>query len=357
MSTIAVLGAGVMASALTNPARDNGHEVHLIGTHLDTEIIDSIAATGVHPVLGVRLDAGVIPHQLADADQIVPAADVVMVGVNSFGIEWAGDQLARLLRPGQKVLVVTKGVHAEADGTLRILPHVLQQAVGGELAAAVTWSAIVGPCIAGELAVRRDSCVVFNGEDQASLDELAGIYRTDYYHVWTSTDFIGHEVGAATKNVYAFGAGFAAGILRARGEQDAPYVMFNYSAALFAQGSREVHQFIELLGGDPRTADGLGGVGDMFVTSMGGRNVRAGEYVGQGIPFSEVREVHMKGITLEGVAAIGVIGEALEKLTDRGVVRPGDFPLARYLHRIVTRDVALEMPWSSFFGGEPATPR
>ena len=32
MTTIAVLGAGVMASALTNPARDNGHEVRLIGT-------------------------------------------------------------------------------------------------------------------------------------------------------------------------------------------------------------------------------------------------------------------------------------------------------------------------------------
>lgn len=352
MSTIAVLGAGVMASALTNPARDNGHEVHLIGTHLDAGIIDAIAATGVHPVLGVRLDPGVIPHQLAEADDIVPAADVVMVGVNSFGIEWVGAQLARLLRPGQKVLVVTKGLHADADGTLRILPYVLQEAVGRELADAVTWSAIVGPCIAGELAVRRDSCVVFNGEDQASLDELAVIYRTGYYHVWTSTDFVGHEVGAATKNVYAFGAGFAPGILRARGEQDSPYVMYNYSAALFAQGSREIRQFIALLGGDPRTGEGLGGVGDMFVTSMGGRNVRAGEYVGQGIPFSQVRDVYMKGITLEGVAAVRVIGGALEKLTGRGVVGADDFPLARFLHRVVTEDAPLEMPWSTFFGGE-----
>ncbi|MGC3953781.1 MAG: glycerol-3-phosphate dehydrogenase [Propionicimonas sp.] len=353
MATIAVLGAGVMASALTNPARDNGHEVHLIGTHLDTAIIDSIAATGVHPVLDVQLDPGVVPHQLAEADDIVPQADVVMVGVNSFGIEWAGEQLARLLRPGQKVLVITKGLHADPDGTLRILPRVLQEAVGPELAGAVTWSAIVGPCLANALAIRRDTCVVFNGEDQASLDELAGLYRTDYYHVWTSTDFVGHEVGAATKNVYAFGFGFAPGILKARGEQDAPFVMFNYSAALFAQGSREVHQFIELLGGDPRTGDGLAGVGDMLVTSLGGRNVRAGEYVGQGIPFSQVRDVHMKGITLEGVAAVTVIGAALEKLTARGVVAAEDFPLARYLYRVVTEDLPLDLPWSSFFGGEP----
>ncbi|HSN10591.1 MAG TPA: glycerol-3-phosphate dehydrogenase, partial [Propionibacteriaceae bacterium] len=42
MATIAVLGAGVMASALTNPARDNGHEVRLVGTHLDDDIIASV---------------------------------------------------------------------------------------------------------------------------------------------------------------------------------------------------------------------------------------------------------------------------------------------------------------------------
>jgi len=351
MTTIAVLGAGVMASALTNPVRDNGHEVHLIGTHLDDHIIDSIKQSGVHPVLGVQLDPGVVAHRFADIEAGFAGADVVMVGVNSFGIDWAGEQLARHLRPGQKVLVVTKGLQAEADGTLRILPHILQHAVG-DLAARVTWSAIVGPCIAGELAIRRPSCVVFNGEDRDSIEFLADLYRTDYYHVWTSTDFIGNEVGAATKNVFAFGAGFAEGILQSRGESANPYVMFNYSAALFAQGSREIHQYIQLMGGDPTTGDGLGGVGDMYVTSMGGRNVRAGTYVGQGIPFSQVRDVHMKGITLEGVAAIGVIGAALEKLTARGVVASEDFPLSRFLFDVVHHDAPLEVPWSSFFGGE-----
>ena len=351
MSRIAVLGAGVMASALTNPARDNGHEVHLIGTHLDDDIIDSIRSSGIHPVLGVRLDPGVVAHHFSDIDEGFEGADVVMVGVNSFGIDWAGKQLARHLRPGQKVLVVTKGLQAETDGTLRILPQILQRAVG-DLADRVTWSAIVGPCIAGELAIRRPSCVVFSGEDRSSFEFLADLYRTDYYHVWTSTDLVGHEVGAATKNVFAFAAGFAEGILHNEPEPESPYVMFNYSAALFAQGSLEIHQYIRLLGGDPTTGDGLGGVGDMYVTSMGGRNVRAGSYVGRGIPFSQVRDVHMKGITLEGVAAIGVIGAALDKLTARGVVATEDFPLSRFLFDVAHHDAPLHVPWSSFFGGE-----
>ncbi|HET7725581.1 MAG TPA: glycerol-3-phosphate dehydrogenase [Propionibacteriaceae bacterium] len=353
MATIAVLGAGVMASALTNPARDNGHEVRLVGTHLDDDIIASVKATGLHPNLGVTLDPGVRAYYFREAADAFDGADVVMVGVNSFGIDWMGEQLRRLLVPGQKVLVVTKGMQADADGTLHILPEVLRRAVG-PLGDEVTWQAIVGPCLAGELAVRRDACVVFTGPDQESLDTLARLYRTSYYHVWTSTDVIGHEVGAATKNVFAFAQGFAAGIVRANGWEDSPHHLLNYMSGLFAQGSREVHAYIDQLGGDPRTADGLGGVGDMYVTSMGGRNVKAGGLVGEGIPFSEVRDVRMKGVTLEGVAAIVVIGEALQRLTERGVVAPGEFPLTRFLYDVVVHDAPLEIPWSRFFGGEPS---
>lgn len=353
MATIAVLGAGVMASALTNPARDNGHEVRLIGTHLDDDVIASVKATGLHPNLRVELDPGVKPYYFTEAAEAFEGADVVMVGVNSFGIDWMGEQLRRFLLPGQKVLVVTKGMRADADGTLLILPEVLQKAAG-PIADQVTWQAIVGPCLAGELGVRRDACVVFAGPDQQSLDYLARLYRTSYYHVWTSTDFVGHEVGAATKNVFAFAQGFAAGVVRVNGWEDSPHKLLNYMSGLFAQGSREVHQYIAMLGGDPATGDGLGGVGDMYVTSMGGRNVKAGSLVGEGIPFSEVRGVRMKGVTLEGVAAIVVIGEALVKLTTRGVIAPADFPLTRFLYEVVVSDAPLDIPWSTFFGGEPA---
>jgi glycerol-3-phosphate dehydrogenase (NAD(P)+) len=352
MAIIAVFGAGVMASALTNPARDNGHEVRLIGTHLDDEVIDSVKRCGVHPNLNVALDDGVKAYHFSEAAQGLAGADVIMVGVNSFGIDWIGEQLRQHLVPGQKVLLVTKGLRADADGTLHILPEVLQKAVG-PVADQVSWQAIVGPCLAGELAVRRDACVVFTGPDQTSLDYLAHLYRTPYYHVWTSTDFIGHEVGAATKNVFAFAQGFAAGVIKSSGWADSPHKLLNYMSGLFAQGSNELHQFIDMLGGDPATGRGLGGVGDMYVTSMGGRNVKAGGLVGEGLPFSEVRDVRMKGTTLEGVAAILVIGASLEQLTDRKVISSADFPLTRFLYEVVAHDAPLRIPWSTFFGGEP----
>jgi glycerol-3-phosphate dehydrogenase (NAD(P)+) len=142
------------------------------------------------------------------------------------------------------------------------------------------------------------------------------------------------------------------GILDRGEESEAQYRNYDYGAALFGQATRELGRFMEMLGGDPETPYGLAGVGDMFVTSMGGRNVKVGRLVGSGLRFSEARE-QMPGVTLEGAAAIEVIGEALPKLTDRGLIGPADFPLMRHLHSVVALDEPLDMPWSTFFGGEP----
>ena len=353
MTTVSVLGSGIMATALSFPLTDNGHEVRLVGTHLDREIIDSIQQTGVHPDLDLKLPNGVRAYQLEEAEKAFEDAEVAISGVNSFGVNWASEQFASLLKPGTMVIAVTKGLEADEDGNLRILPEILAERVPQELSEQVSWSAITGPAIAGEVAVRRDTCVVFTGENVAALDKLAGVFRTDYYHVWTSRDFIGCEVCAAIKNCYAFGAGFMDGILDREGEQESRYRNYNYGAALFGQATRELGQWMELLGGKPETPYGLAGVGDMFVTSMGGRNVKAGRFAGAGVPFSEVQNDRMKGVTLEGVAAIAVIGGALLKLTERGVIEEKDFPLMRHLYGIVVEDQPLDMPWETFFGGEP----
>jgi len=131
---------------------------------------------------------------------------------------------------------------------------------------------------------------VFTGEDPEVLARWRELFATEHYHVWTNTDFVGVEVCAATKNCYAFGAGFMQGLLDAMGEAAGDrYVNYNYGAALFGQASVEMIQFMELLGGKPTTPIGLPGIGDCFVTSMGGRNVRCGRLVGSGMTFSQAR--------------------------------------------------------------------
>lgn len=352
MTTVSILGSGIMATALSFPLADNGHEIRLVGTHLDREIIDSIQKTGVHPNLDLKVPEGVLAYQLEEAEEAFDGAEIAMSGVNSFGVRWASEQFASLLKPGMMVIAVTKGMEATENDELRILPDVLAEQVPEDLRERISWSAIAGPCIAGELAVKRDSCVVFTGEDAGALEKLAATFRTDYYHVWTDTDFTGVEACAAIKNCYAFGAGFMEGVLDRDGLSDDRYRNYNYGAALFGQATRELGQWMDLLGGRPETPYGLAGVGDMFVTSMGGRNVKAGRFVGAGVPFSEVQNERMKGVTLEGVAAIRVIGGALPGLTGRGLIREDDFPLMRHLYAVVAEDEPLDMPWDAFFGGE-----
>jgi glycerol-3-phosphate dehydrogenase (NAD(P)+) len=348
-----------MGSALTVPLADNGHDVRLVGTFLDREIIDSIKSTGVHPGLAGKIPESVRAYQLEDAETAFDGAEIAMSGVNSFGVRWAGQQLAKLLKPGMPVLAIAKGMEAQENGDLRILPDVLAEEVPVELRSAVSWSAIVGPSIAGELAARRPTCVVFAGQDQAVLDRLAATFRTDYYHIWTSTDLVGAEICAALKNCYALSVGLAAGVLERLGEAESRDRIHNYEAALFGQGSVEIKRMLEVLGGRPDTVFGLPGIGDMYVTSAGGRNVRVGRLIGTGMTFSEAKEVvaqERKGpVTFEGAAAIQVIGDALPKLTERGVIEPTDFPLLRQLYELIVLEKPLQIPWSSLFGGEPMT--
>ncbi len=350
MATIAVLGAGIMASSLATPLADNGHRMRLVGTHLDRDIIASIQETGVHPNLGLKLPEGTTAYQLEDAAEAFDGVDLVMSGVNSFGVRWAGAQLAELLRPGMHVIALAKGMEADEDGNLTILPRVLAGEIPQDLRDQLTFSAIAGPSIAGEVAVRRHTSVVFTGENQDVLALWQGLVATDCDHVGTNPDFVGVEVCAATKNCYAFGAGFMAGVLDAMGaEAGDRYVNFNYGAAVFGQASIAMVEFMGLLGGEPTTPLGLPGIGDCFVTSMGGRNVKCGRLVGAGLTFSEARS-RMPGVTLEGAAAIGVIGKALVRLTERGVVEPSRFPLLRHLYEVVGLDQAVNVPWDSFFG-------
>ena len=59
MKTITIIGAGMMGSALAFPARENGNEVRIVGTHLDRQIIDACRKTNQHPKFNKAFPEGV----------------------------------------------------------------------------------------------------------------------------------------------------------------------------------------------------------------------------------------------------------------------------------------------------------
>jgi glycerol-3-phosphate dehydrogenase (NAD(P)+) len=349
MAKVAIVGAGMMGTATAWPLTDNGHDVRLVGTHLDTEIIESCREQRFHPRLKRRIPTEVQPFFLNEIGQALDDVDVIVSGVNSEGAHWIGRTIGPHLRPGQLIIAVTKGLEAAENGDLIILPDVLVSELPEPIRSQVHVAAIGGPCIAGELAGRRPSCVVFGARDRDAVERLAGMFRTPYYHVWTTTDLLGLEICAALKNAYTLAVGLANGFLeRDGGPDEAGAHMHNLAAALFGQGCTEIDFVLQLMGGTRAFAYGLPGAGDFYVTCMGGRTVRLGRLLGLGHTFTAAQKI-MAGETLESVMIVRCMGEALPKLTERGRIKAHDLPLMRKLIDIVVDNLPTDLSLDDLF--------
>jgi glycerol-3-phosphate dehydrogenase (NAD(P)+) len=356
VAIITVVGAGVMGTALAFPAAGNGNTIRLVGTHLDDEIIRSVQEKHYHPKLKRNIPETITAHFHTEVGAAISGADVVVLGVNSRGVHWAAEAIGAHLTPGQIVLMVTKGMETDDNGDLVVLPDVLRSRLPESIRDQVHYAAIGGPSIAGELAARRDTSVIFCSRNAEILPRLRAMFATNYYHIWTSTDLVGVEVCVALKNPYALAVGLAAGMVEAETPVDvANAKMHNVAAAIFAQGLAETAVLVKQMGGMPETVFTLPGAGDLYVTTQGGRNSRMGRLLGLGKPYSDAVE-DMPGETIEGVDAVVAITPAIEAMIERGVLPADSMPLLRKLYRIVTRNESAQFDFNTFFAGLPFTP-
>ncbi|OGO40866.1 MAG: glycerol-3-phosphate dehydrogenase [Chloroflexi bacterium RBG_16_58_14] len=351
MNKVMILGAGLMGTAFSFPLADRGCQVNLVGTHLDTDIIEEIHQNRVHPKLRSRVPDGVTPYPVAALEEAVSGVDLVVLGVNSLGVKWAAEMLGRVLPPGVPVLMLTKGLSGSQHG-LSILPDILRGGLPPALRDGLSIVAVGGPSIAGELASRRHTCVVFAGSDSALLEKLRRMLQTPYYHIWTSIDLVGVEACVALKNAYALAVGLVHGWLEREGVAANGAVMYNSAAAIFAQGLYETAYLVQHLGGQLSSVYSLPGAGDLYVTSMGGRNGRMGRLLALGWNYQEAKEKHMPDETVEGAELLLEIGPALESLVENGKLDGARLPLLMTMVKVVCEHAPLAIPWERFFQGE-----
>ncbi|UCF62255.1 MAG: hypothetical protein JSV37_06045 [Anaerolineaceae bacterium] len=348
MAKVLVLGAGMMGTALTIPLTDNEHDVHLVGTHLDGHIIEEIHESRTHPKLRSAVPASVKPYPIAGLEEAMQGVGLIVLGVNSLGIEWAAEVLGPLFSGDVPIVALTKGLVGDGQ-KLYLLPHVLRNGLPSSYREEVRLAAVGGPSIAGELAARRPTGIVVTGSDQTFLDEVAGILRTPYYHIWTSKDVIGVEVSVALKNVYALAVGMVQGLMEKEGITEEGDVMHNMAAAIFAQGLCEIAYLVDFMGGEVENVYGLPGAGDLYVTCVGGRNMRVGRMLGSGMRYAEVKARYLADDTVEGAELAFAIGDTIDALIERGDLDGAALPLLKTVIDIVCRDAAVVFPWDSFF--------
>ena len=348
MGEVLILGAGMMGSAFSFPLADAGHTVRLVGTHLDRDWISSLRETGVHPKLKMKLPESVIPFthdQLGEALTYKP--DLIVLGVNSAGVDWAVQQLGPLLKTPTPTLMLSKGLRAR-NNTLQILPDIVRDGLAGYGINQVPVGAIGGPCIAGELAARRHTSVVMAYSDATVLERILPLIVASYYHARPSTDIIGVEACAALKNFFAIAVGYSAGLLERLGKASNGALMHNLAAGLFTQALAEMGPLVSLIGGAPASVHGLAGTGDLYVTCQAGRNSRLGYLLGRGLCYSDAKANYMAGDTIEGAELALAIGPTLENLFQQGSLRRTVLPLAAAIIDAISHDLPLQLLWEAF---------
>ena len=342
MKKIVIIGAGAMGSAFTVPCSDNKHETYLVGSFLEDKVIEQInEKNNFHPVLKCQLPKNIKVKKYSEFnEEIKKNIDLLVVGVSSKGIEWIGEELSKFYQNQTDILLLTKGL-AVIENKFETLAEKLNKILTNNGIQAPSISAVAGPCLATGLANRINSSVVLANKNLDVVKKIGSMISTNYYSIEYSNDIIGAEVCAATKNIYSMLIGASEGLSSKSldNEKKNKYYL-NTAASLAYKAVAEMKNLTKKLNGKEESAYGLAGLGDLYVSSAGGRNSKMGYYLGQGHLFKEAKEKFMKEITVEGADLAEEIGPKILK-----EFKEEEFPLLFSVIKSICNNQKLEINW------------
>jgi glycerol-3-phosphate dehydrogenase (NAD(P)+) len=297
---MAVLGSGSWGTALAIHFARAGRPTIMWG--IETDEIRAMARA--------RRNSKYLPHApfpddlrvTTDLAEAVAGAQDVLLAVPSHAFREMMGRLHALPAPIKHLSWATKGFETETG----LLPHQVAEQV---LEDGVPTAVLSGPTFAAEVGAGLPSAMVVASNDEANALRLAKSIATDTFRAYTSTDIIGVEVGGATKNVLAIGAGISDGLGFGA----------NTRIAMVTRGLMEMTRLGVALGAKKDTFMGLSGMGDLVLTCTDNqsRNRRFGLGIAKGANIEEARK------------AIGQVVEG--------------YYAARAVHLVATR-LEVEMP-------------
>ena len=347
MSKIIVIGAGAMGTAFAFPCLDNNHDINIVGTHLENDFIDQMEKNKrIHPGLNTQIPNGINILKFEKFDNILSGnVDLIVLGISSKGIEWVADQLHRIYQDKKlpNLLMLTKGLSIH-ENNYELLIDKLERLLSLKGIKETNISAVGGPCLATGLANRVHSSVVIANKDISVAKKIAGMLNTNYYHTTYSDDLHGVEVCAAVKNIFSMAVGAAKGLCSKNANEEIREKNYlNTASALIKQSVQEMEIFVEHLKGKKETVKGLAGLGDLYVSSGGGRNSKMGSYIGEGMTFSEAKKTKMEKVTVEGADLAIEIGKKVNQDFDKKKL-----PLMLGMINAIIEDKKLEFDWQYF---------
>ena len=347
MSKIVIIGAGAMGTAFSLPCLDNNHDISIVGTHLEDNFIETFKKNkNLHPGLNTQIPERVKVFKFEKFDELLSSnTDLIVLGISSKGIEWAANQISRLYKGKQipNLLMLTKGLSIYKNN-YELLVDKLARLLINKGINNLNISAVGGPCLAAGLANRVHSSVIIANKDIKTAKKTADMLNTSYYHTSYSDDLNGVEVSAAIKNIFSMAVGAAKGLCSNNISNDVREKNYlNTASALIKQSIYEMEIFVEHLQGKKETVKGLAGLGDLYVSSGGGRNAKMGAYIGEGLTFSEAKKTKMDKVTVEGADLAKEIAKKVNEDFDEKKL-----PLMLGMINAIVEDKKLELNWEAF---------
>ena len=320
MKNILVIGSGAMGAAFTIPCLDNNHKVTLCEPYNYKLIKKILSKKKFHPTLKLNLPKKLIIKNFSQKI-LKKKWDLLVIAVSSVGIDLIRDNLKQL-KNNCPILILTKGLKFEKN-TKRIITMSEQLNKGRKK---YNLSVLKGPCLAGELARKKKTSVVIANTNTKISKSIGRLISTSYYKIEYSKDVRGVEICSAIKNIYSMIIGAGEGL--------------NASSSIFRKSISEIVYLTKFFKGKEETAYGLAGIGDLYVSALGGRNSRMGEYLGKGFTFKKAKKNFMPNDTIEGAElAFEIAPYILKKINKKKI------PLMIDLLKAISKNKKLNIRW------------
>ena len=305
-----------MGAAFSIPLIENNHKVTLSEPY-NLKLLKKLSLKKkFHPALKINLPKKLVIQKFS-SDILSFKWDLIVIAVSSIGIDSIGEYLKNFKKI-TPILVLTKGLKFDKNKIITMTEQIKKNNNRLNI------SALKGPCLAKELSRKVKSYTVVANKNIKIAKNIGSIISTNFYKTEYSTDVRGVEFSSAIKNIYSMIIGSGQGN--------------NTSSALFRKSIDEMEYLIKFFKGNRETVYGLAGLGDLYVSAVGGRNSKMGEYLGKGITFKEAKKRFMREDTIEGAdLAFEIAPYVLKKINNKKI------PLMIALLKAITKNKKLKI--------------
>lgn len=273
MPKAAVVGSASWGTALAIILARKGVWVKLWTRNQDTADRFNQARENATYLPGVRFPSRM--SATGSLKEAMDGADLVVVAVPSGSMRPNIRQVRDHLAESQLIVSATKGLEI---GSGKRMSQVVAEEIDARFHPNIC--VLSGPNIAHEAAQGLLSVTVVASDNAAAAERAKELISSSQFHVFTSTDVIGVELGGALKNVITLGVGMVEGLGNGT----------NAKAALIIRGLSEVIVLGTNFGANPLTFIGLSGLGDLVVTCFSplSRNYYVGKELAKGWSLQDV---------------------------------------------------------------------